>query len=196
MKKIVITGGPCAGKTTAIAFVKKEFENKGYKVLCVPETASELILGGVTPWGMKSLDYQLCQMKLQLYKEAIFKEAAEKIGLVDKTVIICDRGMMDNKAYMTDEDFNEAFKILNLSYDEILNSYDCILHMETAAKNAESFYTLENNNARTETVEEAVALDDRLINAWKNHPAFVKIEGKNNFEEKMNCLLEKLLQHL
>ena len=48
--KIVITGGPCAGKTTAMTWIQKEFEKKGYRVLFVPETATELITGGVAPW--------------------------------------------------------------------------------------------------------------------------------------------------
>lgn len=47
--KIVVTGDPCAGKTTALSRIVKEFSEIGYQVLCVPETATELILGGVTP---------------------------------------------------------------------------------------------------------------------------------------------------
>ncbi|MCD8120989.1 MAG: ATP-binding protein [Clostridiales bacterium] len=48
--KIVITGGPCAGKTTAMSWLQNEFTEKGYAVLFVPETATELIGGGVAPW--------------------------------------------------------------------------------------------------------------------------------------------------
>ncbi len=186
MKKIVVTGGPCGGKTTAIEFIKKELTDKGYQVLCIPETASELILGGVTPWGMKSLDYQLCQMKLQLFKEEIFEEAAKKIGNTDKTVIICDRGMMDNKAYMTDDDFDKAFQILGITALEMMNRYDSIIHMETAAKG--EGYTLSNNNARTEDKEQAIRLDDMLINVWKKHSSFNVIKTTKDFNEKIEAL--------
>ena len=48
--KIVITGGPCAGKTTALSWIMNSFTEKGYVVLIVPETATELINGGVAPW--------------------------------------------------------------------------------------------------------------------------------------------------
>ena len=48
--KIVITGGPCAGKTTAMSWIQSTFTKKGYTVLFVPETATELITGGVAPW--------------------------------------------------------------------------------------------------------------------------------------------------
>ena len=37
--KIVITGGPCAGKTTALSWIQNAFIEKGYAVLFVPETA-------------------------------------------------------------------------------------------------------------------------------------------------------------
>ena len=47
IRKIVLTGGPCAGKTTAMSWVQNAFTEKGYKVLFVPETATELISGGV-----------------------------------------------------------------------------------------------------------------------------------------------------
>ena len=50
LSKIVITGGPCAGKTTAMSWIQNTFAQKGYTVLFVPETATELITGGVAPW--------------------------------------------------------------------------------------------------------------------------------------------------
>ena len=46
--KIVITGGPCAGKTTAQSWIQNAFSMKGYTVLFIPETCTELICGGVT----------------------------------------------------------------------------------------------------------------------------------------------------
>ncbi|MBE7020529.1 MAG: hypothetical protein E7411_03735 [Ruminococcaceae bacterium] len=194
MKKIVITGGPCAGKTTAIEFIKKDLTEKGYLVLCIPETATELICGGVTPWGMKTLDYQLCQMKLQLYKEAVYEEAAKKIGNTDKTVIICDRGMMDNKAYMSESELSEAFKILELTTDNIMKRYDCIIHLETAAKS--EGYTLSNNSARTENKEQAIVLDEALFKAWETHPSFNVIRSTRDFNEKiasLSALIYKLI---
>ena len=46
--KIVITGGPCAGKTTAQSWIQNAFSMKGYTVLFIPETCTELICGGAT----------------------------------------------------------------------------------------------------------------------------------------------------
>ena len=50
MKKIhniVITGGPCGGKTTALEKISKTFREMGYLVLIVNETATELIRDGI-----------------------------------------------------------------------------------------------------------------------------------------------------
>ena len=45
--KLVLTGGPCGGKTTGQARLCTFFENLGWKVFRVPETASVLLAGGV-----------------------------------------------------------------------------------------------------------------------------------------------------
>ena len=55
-KKIVLTGGPCAGKTTAIQRIVQEFTEKGYNVLVINEAATELIMGGIRPFGDNALD--------------------------------------------------------------------------------------------------------------------------------------------
>ena len=47
--RIVITGGPCAGKTTAMSWIQNAFTRDGYLVLFVDETATQLSSGGA-PW--------------------------------------------------------------------------------------------------------------------------------------------------
>ena len=36
IKKIVLTGGPCAGKTTALVRIIEHFSGLGYKVFTIP----------------------------------------------------------------------------------------------------------------------------------------------------------------
>ena len=45
--RVVFTGGPCAGKTTCINRIKTFFESIGWKVFCVPETATFLLTSGL-----------------------------------------------------------------------------------------------------------------------------------------------------
>jgi predicted ATPase len=44
--RICLTGGPCAGKTTALATLAQGLTDKGYLVLQVPEAATMLMKGG------------------------------------------------------------------------------------------------------------------------------------------------------
>ena len=194
--KIVITGGPCAGKTEAMSLIKDTFSKRGYVVLFVPETATELITGGVCPWTTgTNLDYQICQCKLQAYKENIFLEAISSMPQ-DKFLLVCDRGMFDNRAYMTEEEFNICLEKLNTTEEEVNRSYDAIFHLETAAKGLEKYYTLDNNVARYETVDEAAALDDRLLKAWEKHPNHVVIKNNELFNMKMNQLISEISKFL
>ena len=194
--KIVITGGPCAGKSTAISWVQNAFTQMGYSVLFVPETATELITGGVAPWTCgTNCDYQKCQMKLQIEKEKIFCEAAATMD-AEKVLIVCDRGALDNKAYMNELEFASVLGALGANEVELRDQYDAVFHLVTAAKGAADFYTTANNTARTETVEEAVAMDDKLISAWTGHPHFRVIDNSSDFENKMRRLVSEISSFL
>jgi len=189
--KIVITGGPCAGKSTAIRDIKEYFTDKGYKVLCVGETATELISGGVAPWTCPTnTDYQKLQISLQLAKEKVFDAAA---AMSDSDVlIIYDRAMLDNRAYMTEEDFISAIREHDLTREALLNSYDAVFHLETAAKGAQDAYTTANNSARTESPEYAIEVDNRTVNAWESHKYFRIIDNSTDFEHKIKRLLNEI----
>ena len=87
IRQIVITGGPCGGKSTAVGWIQTNLIKEGWKVLVVPETATEFITGGVAPWTCGSnLDYQKCQMTLQLEKERLFRKAA--LSMPDEKILI------------------------------------------------------------------------------------------------------------
>ena len=194
--KIVITGGPCAGKTTGMNWIQNAFETRGYKVLFVPETATELISGGVAPWTCgTNVDYQKCQMRLQLEKEKIFEAAARTMN-EEKILIVCDRGALDNKAYMDEAEFSEVQREVGMSEVELRDGYDAVFHMVTAAKGAAEYYTTENNTARRETPEEAIEKDDRLIAAWTGHPHLRIIDNSQGFEDKLKHLISEIASFL
>ena len=190
--RIVITGGPCGGKTTAMSWVQKEFTKKGYSVLFIPETATELITGGVAPWTCgTNAEFQVCQFQLQLTKEKVYEQAAKTMK-TEKVLIVCDRGALDNKAYMSSGEFAQVLERLGTNEIELRDSYDAVFHLVTAAKGAEEYYTLENNTARKETVEEAAALDDKLIAAWTGHPHLRVIDNSTGFKGKMKRLIKEI----
>ncbi len=196
ISKIVITGGPCAGKSTAMSWIQNAFTQAGYIVLFVPETATELITGGVAPWTCGTNgDFQKCLLRLQLDKEKVFEQASRSMK-VSKILIVCDRGALDNRAYMDDQVFARVLEYLGTNEIELRDSYDAVFHLVTAAKGAEEFYTTANNSARTETVEEAAALDDKLISAWTGHPHLRVIDNSTDFENKMKRLIAEISSFL
>ena len=193
--KIVLTGGPCAGKSTAMSRIQEEFTQRGFSVLFIAETATELINGGVTPTTCGTKDaFQECLLKLQLEKEAVYEQAAAKMP-TDKVLIVCDRGALDNKAYMTEAEFQKTVAHIS-SEVELRDGYDAVFHLTTAAKGAVEFYRTDNNTARTETPEEAAALDDKLIAAWTGHPHLRVIDNSTDFDGKMHRLITEIATFL
>ena len=67
LTKIVITGGPCAGKTTAIERVKLYYQNLGYCVLVVAETPTEIIKSGITLEEFGKIPFQKAIINLQIH---------------------------------------------------------------------------------------------------------------------------------
>lgn len=192
IRKIVITGGPCAGKTAAMSRIKSEFEKMGYTVLIIAETATELITGGIASWTCSSVyEYQLLQAKLQIEKEEIFYSAA--LNMQGKKILIfCDRGLLDNKAYLTNDEYLKLLKDLNTDESQITDRYDAVFHLCTTAKGAENFYTVSNNSARTETPQQAIVIDDKIISVWKEHPYFRIIDNTTDFSGKIQRLIAEI----
>ena len=192
VSKIVLTGGPCAGKTTALNWINNYFSKRGYTVLTIPETATQLITNGIAPWTCKTnYDYQVLQTQLQKAKEAIYDSATHTMKS-DKFLIVCDRGFLDNKAYMKEAEFKRLLRDFQTSEVKERDSYDAVFHLVTAAKGKEDVYTLSNNAARTETPEAARKLDDQIIAAWTGHPHLRIIDNSTDFEEKLERLIKEI----
>jgi len=104
--RICLTGGPCAGKTTALADIKQDLTQLGMKVLVVPEAATILMKGGafIVSSGFtetQGLMFQKCLMKLQVALEDSFVEIGKLAGSQSDVVILIDRGLMDGSAYVS-----------------------------------------------------------------------------------------------
>ena len=189
---IVITGGPCAGKSTAMSWIQNAFSELGYAVLFINEAATELINGGISPSSCtSSFEFQKVLTALQIEKERIYKDAAQ-VMKEDKILIVCDRGLLDNKAYMSELEFASLMQSLNTNEVTLRDSYDAVFHLVSASKGAKEFYTTANNSARKETVEEAALLDDKLIHAWTGHPHLRIIDNDSGFENKMRKLIKEI----
>ncbi len=79
--RIVITGGPCAGKTTALSHMQSHLQSIGHKVFIVPEAATLLMKGGFLIDNKKFTDvdaalFQTFLIRTQIALEDIFLEFA------------------------------------------------------------------------------------------------------------------------
>jgi len=73
--KLVLTGGPCGGKTTGQARISTFFENLGWKVYRVPETATVLLGGGVNFAELSEraqIEFQVCLLFTNLLNHLEF----------------------------------------------------------------------------------------------------------------------------
>lgn len=190
--RIVLTGGPCAGKTTMMNRIVSEFSERGYKVLVCPEGATELIPNGIVPGqnGISMEDYQYIIIQKQLHKEDLYNSIANMMD-EDKILIMYDRGLMDGQCYVDTKFFKNCIETFCLDISSVMARYDAVIHLTSAAKSGESIYTTDNNAARSEGVELACELDDKVLAAWIGHPHLRIIDNAENFEDKiLNALQE------
>ena len=119
--KLVLTGGPCGGKTTGQDRLATFFEQLGWKVFTVPEAATILLGGGVKFGELSSeqaYEFQKDLLRTLVQIEAVFFNQAALIK--DKNVlIICDRGAMDPSAYLDAEGWNTILGDCKLSSFEL-----------------------------------------------------------------------------
>lgn len=194
---IALSGGPSSGKSTSISRIKEEITMKlGMNCLICPETATELIVNGIIPGGRIPLDdFQEIMLIKQLEKENLYIKVAEKFFGPDKTVMICDRGILDQLAYIEKDEFDKILAKHGMTLADVINRYDMVIHLVTAAKGTDC-YTTENNAARKETAEEAIALDDRTLAGNTFHPHLKVVDNSTDFEQKIQRVLEIIFSEL
>ena len=167
-KKILLTGGTCAGKTDSLPFIKEYFSKQGYDVYIVNEIATMLILGEITAPKVGESNFQELLIKMQLETEKIYERAIE-LSINNKNLIIYDRGPIDAMMYLDRTELEKILNKFNTTYDRVLNNYDGIIHMETVAKGLPELYTF-NNKARRDEGNDTINIDNKILEAYKTHP--------------------------
>lgn len=188
--KIVLTGGPCAGKSVALRYVSEQLSSLGFEVITLEEQATKLILSGKTPHNMGNYEFHKLLFELELKSELEAVKKAEQMNC-EKVVVLFDRGLLDNRAFVSQEEFDRYSSLNGVSEDQIRNSYNAVFHLVTAANGAEEHYNLENP-ARSETIDEACLIDSNIIAVWTGTPHLRIIDNSTNFNEKLNRLMTEV----
>ncbi|MBR5228018.1 MAG: AAA family ATPase [Clostridia bacterium] len=188
--EFVITGGPSAGKTTALSRLERVFSDKGYKVIIMPEVATQVILSGFNSKELSVDDFQRVIIERGINSEETLRKVVNKFK--KDVVVFYDRGILDSKAYMSNESFVRILKENGLSEITVRDSYDAVFHLVTAAIGAENAYTTENNKARMENVEQAREKDKKTRDAWIGHSHMRVIDNSTGFKEKIDRLIKEV----
>ena len=197
---VVLTGGPCSGKSSSLAYLTEKLTDCGFMVFVIPETATLITSNGIDRRKMdrpkQVLMYEEAILDMQLSFEETYRSAVKKIFPEKKKVLLLDRGIMDIKAFMPYEDFNTMLRRKGLKEAHLRDRYHGVVHLVTAADGAREHYTGENNAARIETPEEAVLIDRRIRESWLGHPRFKIIDNRTDFEGKMRRTFAAISQLL
>jgi len=188
--KIVLTGGPCAGKTKILGSLSKELEKLGYYVIVVPETASEYIRNKVIPNDTNrkhTLMFQDLMLCTQYVKEESSENYAEFIKDKHEVVILYDRAIMDNRAYLNQEDYDNLLKKYDINQLKLLDKYDLVIDLISTATAKKESYEL--NDTRTEPIELASARDKLTSLAWLLHRNLKVIKPTEELDDKKEIVL-------
>lgn len=180
--RVVLTGGPGGGKTTAADLYRREI---GDEVVVVPEAATLLYLGGF-PRGGKSGVRKATQRAI--YHVQTNLEDAQSAHYRSR-VLLCDRGTVDGAVYWPGNPLG-FFDHLGTTLDKELKRYDAVIFFETAAVGGISIEG--GNPTRIESIEDALVLDQKLRKLWSRHPHFIFVPHNVSFIKKVNSGLEEL----
>lgn len=178
---IVLTGGPGAGKTAVLEFIRK--------ILCehvaiLPEAASILFGGGF--WRLDSNNSRIAAQK------AIFHVQEEMQNLVKSegrwSLGLCDRGTLDGLAYWPGS-AEQFFSSFNTSIDNEYSKYKAVIHLRSPS--LDNGYN-HQNPVRIETAEDAAYIDNKIHHIWKSHPHYIVIDSTADFYEKILKATEHL----
>ena len=193
---IALTGGPCAGKSAALAYLRSALSDRGWRVFTVSETATELMEADVSAATCASQEaFQSCVLETQIAKENACSRAALATG-GERCVVICDRGGADNAAYLTAIEFEHILTEQGLTLDDVYARYDAVLFLDSAACADDALYTTENNATRLENAAAARESNENTLRAWAGHPHLVRIGAKSSFTEKMRDVVNAALGFL
>ena len=143
VRRIVVTGGPGAGKTALLEVVRRQFQSR---VVVLPEAAG-IVFGGGFPRRAGHPAVTAAQLAIFHVQDQLERLA---LGEAAAPVVLCDRGTLDGLAYWPDAP--EAFwSAARTTRDVELARYEAVIHLRTPA--ADQGYN-RANPLRVESAEE------------------------------------------
>lgn len=153
---------------------------------CIPEVAT-IVLGqaGILPSAVGQRAFQSTLRSVQVsFEEASIFQAAK----TEKSLILLDRGTLDSAAFCGMDMYNEVSGTnLMTEYDR----YDAVIMLGLPKREVYE-ENCKNNPVRTETYDQALAVDVALVNVWQGHHNFVYLGDYPTWQEKYEALVSKI----
>lgn len=187
--KIVLTGGPCGGKSDSIDFLSEKLVEQDYSVKIVDETANSLLkLGYMPSVNIPTFDFQNLLFKIQFLKEYMSEGKS--------SILLCDRGLFDGKVYIDDSDFKKILDLNKVKEKEIFSTYDGALYFRSIAYE----YPNEFSKKRIyESPEAGRIRDERCKKIWIDKIVLCDYSNLDGFENKKKTIylaLKRQLEYL
>jgi predicted ATPase len=185
MRRVVLTGGPGAGKTVISRRLAAESPDR---FVLVPEAATQVYDALRTRWDRLSLDGRH-DVQRRIYRLQVEQEERLAAAHAGKTLLL-DRGTIDGAAYWPGgaEDY---WRDLGTTHNAELARYDRVVWMQTCA--AVGAYDGDaSNSCRFEDADAAIASGNLLAMLWSHHPRLIKVDAYADLDEKVRAV-RKLL---
>jgi len=175
--RIVIDGGPSAGKSTMLDVIRETF---GETVACVPEAGRIMFEGGYPhPKDAATREtFQTAYYLLHRISEDYY------CGRYPGKILICDRGICDGAGYWP-KGKDDFYKTMLTTQEDEFARYKAIIHMESPAVNQPVDFV--SDGVRGD-VEASRIKDMNVREAWKGHTGWHLVEH-TTFPEKSDKVL-------
>src|SRR5687767_2738205 len=183
-KRIVLTGGPGAGKTAVLELIRQSFCSH---VRVLPEAAG-ILFGG----GFPREDDDGCRRAAQRAIYHVQRELEAAAESHDAAIVLCDRGTVDGLAYWPGNGA-EMWPAVGSSLAAELSRYDAVIHLRVPSEHGG--YNRENP-LRVETAALAAVIDERILEAWLDHPCRLVVDQTPQFLDKARATIEFLRAEL
>ena len=181
LPRIVLTGGPCSGKSKVMEeALKPRF---GHLLHCVPEVAT-IVIGqvGIKPWT-GSLKNMLAAQRLMYRAQHAFEDASDSQARTDdKKAMLTDRGVGDIAAFLPNG-MTDLERMVHTTAAHEFARYDLVIVLEHPSREVYEAHK-GDNAARSETYAQAVAQSLRIREAWSAHPNFRFVADTATWEAK------------
>ena len=182
--RIVLTGGPGAGKTAVLELIRQHFCRH---VRVLPESAS-ILFGGGFPRGGPVEALGAAQRAIYHVQHELEAAVAAQ---TEAAILLCDRGTVDGAAYWPAA--GDLFTAVGTRAEDELGRYRAVIHLRVPSADAGYDHS---NPLRIESAVEAAAIDLRIAQAWQAHPRRHVVESTADFLTKAKQALDILRTYL